>query len=100
MGYGVWALIVQNLISYLIAIILFNYFCRWKIKIIFSKTSFHHLWGFGSKMLISSLLNTIYNNLYQIVIGKFYSAADLGQYLGTKLFRTLFKYFNASGTTC
>lgn len=90
MGYGVWALIVQNLISYLIAIILFNYFCRWKIKIIFSKTSFHYLWGFGSKMLISSLLNTIYNNLYQIVIGKFYSAADLGQYQRGQSYSGLF----------
>ena len=90
MGYGVWALIVQGLVSYAIGVIMSNYYCRWKIKFIFKKNSFHYLWGFGSKMLASNLLNTAYNNLYQIVIGKFYSPTDLGQYQRGQSYSGLF----------
>ena len=89
MGYGVWALIVQGLVSSGIEIVMFNY-CKWKIKFIFKKNSFHYLWGFGSKMLASNLLNTAYNNLYQIVIGKFYSPTDLGQYQRGQSYSGLF----------
>ena len=90
MGYGVWALIVQGLVSYAIGVIMFNYYCRWKIKFIFKKNSFHYLWGFGSKMLASNLINTAYSNLYQIIIGKFYSSSDLGQYQRGQSYSGLF----------
>ena len=90
MGYGVWALIVQGLVSYAIGVIMFNYYCRWKIKFIFKKNSFHYLWGFGSKMLASNLINTAYSNLYQIIIGKFYSSTDLGQYQRGQSYSGLF----------
>ncbi|PJE99924.1 lipopolysaccharide biosynthesis protein [Prevotella intermedia] len=90
MGYGVWALIVQGLVSYAIGVIMFNYYCRWKIKFIFKKKSFHYLWGFGSKMLASNLINTAYSNLYQIIIGKFYSSTDLGQYQRGQSYSGLF----------
>lgn len=90
MGYGVWALIVQGLVSYTIGVIMFNYYCRWKIKFIFKKNSFHYLWGFGSKMLASNLINTAYSNLYQIIIGKFYSSTDLGQYQRGQSYSGLF----------
>ena len=89
-GYGVWALIVQGLVSYAIGVIMFNYYCRWKIKFIFKKNSFHYLWGFGSKMLASNLINTAYSNLYQIIIGKFYSSTDLGQYQRGQSYSGLF----------
>ena len=90
MSYGVWALIVQGLVSYAIGVIMFNYYCRWKIKFIFKKNSFHYLWGFGSKMLASNLINTAYSNLYQIIIGKFYSSTDLGQYQRGQSYSGLF----------
>lgn len=90
MGYGVWALIVQGLVSYAIGVIMFNYYCRWKIKFIFKKNSFHYLWGFGSKMLASNLINAAYSNLYQIIIGKFYSSTDLGQYQRGQSYSGLF----------
>lgn len=90
MGYGVWALIVQGLVSYAIGVVMFNYYCRWKIKFIFKKNSFLYLWGFGSKMLASNLINTAYNNLYQIVIGRFYSPSDLGQYQRGQSYSGLF----------
>ena len=79
-GYGVWALIFQGLTSGLISVIMRNFYCRWHLRFVFSKNSFHYLWGFGNKMLISSMINTIYTNIYPIVIGKFFSPAILGQY--------------------
>ncbi len=79
-GYGVWALIAQGLVSSGVEIILYNFHYRWKIKFIFNKKSFEYLWGFGSKMLASNLLSAAYNNLYQVIIGKFYTSVDLGLY--------------------
>ena len=90
MGYGVWALIVQGLVSSGVEIILYNYYYRWKIHFIFNKESFKYLWGFGSKMLVSNLLGAAYNNLYQIIIGKFYSPSDLGQYQRGQSYSGLF----------
>jgi O-antigen/teichoic acid export membrane protein len=56
----------------------------------FSSKSFHELFGFGWKMAVSSLLNTIWMDLYQVVVGKFYSPATLGQYTRAKNFSSLF----------
>ena len=89
-GYGVWALIAQGLVSSGVEIILYNFHYRWKIKFIFNKKSFEYLWGFGSKMLASNLLSAAYNNLYQIIIGKFYTSADLGQYQRGQSYSGLF----------
>ncbi|ERJ78400.1 lipopolysaccharide biosynthesis protein [Prevotella sp. F0091] len=89
-GYGVWALIAQGLVSSGVEIILYNFHYRWKIKFIFNKKSFEYLWGFGSKMLASNLLSAAYNNLYQVIIGKFYTSADLGQYQRGQSYSGLF----------
>lgn len=89
-GYGVWALIAQGLVSSGVEIILYNFYYRWKIKFIFNKKSFEYLWGFGSKMLASNLLSAAYNNLYQVIIGKFYNSADLGQYQRGQSYSGLF----------
>lgn len=56
------------------------YWVRWIPKLIFSWRSFRELFSFGSKLLISSLLNTCYNNIYPLVIGKFFSPSALGLY--------------------
>lgn len=89
-GYGVWALIAQGLVSSGVEIILYNFHYRWKIKFIFNKKSFEYLWGFGSKMLASNLLSAAYNNFYQVIIGKFYTSADLGQYQRGQSYSGLF----------
>jgi O-antigen/teichoic acid export membrane protein len=56
----------------------------------FSKESFQELFGFGSKLLISGLIDTIYNNIYYLIIGKFYSAVQLGQYTRAEQFNSIF----------
>jgi teichuronic acid exporter len=89
-GCGVWSLVVQSLIAIALKVVLYAYYCHWKPLPVFSRKSFHYLWGFGNKLLASSMLNTVYNNIYQIVIGKFYSAADLGQYTRAASYNGIF----------
>lgn len=79
-GFGVWSLVIQGLVNVIVQAILFFYLVKWRPSFIFSKDSFRELFGFGSKMLISGLLDTVYNNVYSLVIGKKFSAADLGFY--------------------
>lgn len=77
-GYGVWALVGLNLAAGLSRMVLLFIWVRWIPKEAFSYTSFKHLFSFGSKLLASGLMATIYENLYPLIIGKFYSAANLG----------------------
>lgn len=79
-GYGVWALVFQTLLSNILRTSLLWIVVRWMPKLIFSWKSFKELFSFGSKLLASSLLDTIYNNIYTIVIGKRFSANALGVY--------------------
>lgn len=79
-GYGVWALIVQNLSNNLLNTLLLCFYSRWFPALVFSWLSFKELFSFGSKLLASGLLHTIYINLYSLVIGRFYNAADVGYY--------------------
>lgn len=88
-GFGVWSLVCQQVGGYIIRTILLWILEKWKPKRIWSWDSFRYLWGFGSKMLGSGLLDTIYNNIYPIVIGKFFSANDLGNYTRAQQFSTL-----------
>ena len=88
-GYGVWSLVFQQVGGYLIRTVLLWVLGKWKPKRRWSWDSFHYLWGFGSNMLGSGLLDTTYNNIFPIVIGKFFSAADLGNYTRAQQFSTL-----------
>ena len=79
-GYGVWALVWQQLSNSFFVLLLYLLIVRWRPIFTFSKRSFIELFSFGSKLLISSLINTVYRNLYAIVIGKKYSSEELGLY--------------------
>lgn len=79
-GYGVWALVWQGVVLSLVRMGLLWLMSKWRPTTGFSKSSFNYLFGYGSKLLASGLLDTIYNNIYPIVIGKFYTPAQLGNY--------------------
>lgn len=79
-GFGVWALVIQQIIRAVINTIVLWYYSSWRPKLLYSWTSFRELFSFGSKLLASGLLNTIYTNIYPIVIGKVFSAQSLGYY--------------------
>ena len=90
LGCGVWALVAQQLSSQVIRTILLWSVTKWIPKLQFSVASFHELFGFGWKIMLSFLLETIWRELYQVVIGKFYTTAALGQYTRSKHFSQLF----------
>lgn len=78
--FGVWALIYSTIISNTIMTLLFWHFNSWRPKIIFSLTSLRSMFLFGSRLLLSGLVNSIYNNIYLLIIGKKYSSQVLGYY--------------------
>ena len=90
LGFGVWALVGQHLSSSLIGMIGLWVFNKWIPKLSFSQKSFKELFGYSWKILLSSLLDTTWKELYQVVVGKFYSPATLGQYTRAKGFAQLF----------
>lgn len=89
-GLGVWSLVFQGLISSVLTAVLLWIANKWTPTFHFSRESFHRLFGFGWKMMVSSLLDTIWRELNQVVVGKFYNSASLGQYTRATNFSTLF----------
>lgn len=79
-GFGVWALIAQNLSNQIIDTCVLWFTVKWRPTFEFSFSEMKKMFDYGWKLLFSSLLDTVYNNLYSLVIGKFYSAKDLGYY--------------------
>lgn len=78
--YGVWALVSQSLINNFLNTLFLAIKTKWIPKLVFSKQSFKTLFSFGSKLMLSGLLHTIYLNLYSLVIGRFYSSSNVGFY--------------------
>ena len=79
MGFGVWSLVAQQLSRQFVysgCLWLLN---KWRPKKCFKFMSLKYMWGFGWKLLVSGLLNNIWNELYKTIVGKFYSPATLGQ---------------------
>lgn len=79
-GFGVWSLVWQGVFANLLRTVLLLIITKWYPKWQFSKESFRYLFNFGSKILTASLLHTIYANMTTMIIGKYYSARDLGYY--------------------
>jgi O-antigen/teichoic acid export membrane protein len=88
-GYGVWSILISGLVSNVTGSIILWYNSSWRPKLIFSFKSIKELFGFGSKLLASNLLDTIYTNMYSLVIGKVFSATTLGHYSRAKGFAKL-----------
>ena len=89
MGYGVWALVGQQISNQLLTTLFFWFYNKWIPKLIFSWASFKEMWAFGSKLLASGLIDTAWKEVYQVVIGKCYSPATLGLYTRAKQFADL-----------
>ena len=72
-GYGVWALVTQQVVSAVITNLVLWILSKWR-------PSFHDLFSFGSKLMLSGLLDTTYKQIYPMVIGKLFSSDSLGNY--------------------
>lgn len=79
-GFGVWALVTQNLISAAIPSLFFWFYVKWRPVFIFSKQSFKELFGFGFYMFLTHLINTFAMQLQGLLIGKVYNPSTLGYY--------------------
>ncbi|MFV0396576.1 MAG: lipopolysaccharide biosynthesis protein [Bacteroidales bacterium] len=79
-GFGVWALVYHTLFNNLLRVILLWIFAYWRPSLVFSFESFSTMFSFGSKILFSSVLHTIYTNLYTLVIGKKFAETELGYF--------------------
>ncbi|OGW53951.1 MAG: hypothetical protein A2Y81_03165 [Nitrospirae bacterium RBG_13_43_8] len=77
-GFGVWSLAAQQVSGSLFNTVLVWFLNDWRPTPIFSFQSLREMFGFGSRMLASGLLNQIFSNIYLLVIGKLFSATDLG----------------------
>lgn len=88
-GFGVWSLVVKTLSQRGMNSLLLWLLNKWRPLLIFSKESFKELFSFGSKLLASGLLDTIYRNIYYLVIGKYFSAQELGYYTRADQFKNL-----------
>lgn len=95
-GFGVWSLVAQQLSRQLTYSIFLWVFNKWWPKLKISTESLKYMWGFGWKLLVSGLLNNIWNEIYQVVVGKFYSPATLGQYTRSTQYASIFSS-NLSG---
>lgn len=89
-GYGVWSLVYSNLLSISVRTVFLFFYDKWIPVFRFSSKSFHDLFGFGWKLMASGILDSVWKQLYQVVVGKFYSPAALGQYTRAIGFSQLF----------
>lgn len=85
-GFGVWALVVQQVSNAFIDTVILWLTVKWKPKMIFSVSRLKSLFSYGWKLLVSSLLDTVYDNVRQLIIGKMYSSSDLAFYNKAKQF--------------
>lgn len=80
LGLGVWALVIKTLLDTFIRTLIFWFIEKWKPLFKFSKESFKELFSFGAVMLSTSIITTLYTNIQALIIGKAFSATELGYY--------------------
>ena len=88
-GFGVLALVFQQVLACLLRVLFIEIYTKWIPMLIFSKRSFHYLFNFGNKVLVSGILLSIYNNLYTLVIGRIFAPAEVGYYNRANQFASL-----------
>lgn len=88
-GFGVWALVAQQIVNVTIDTIVLWCTVNWKPQMQFSFERIKSLYSYGWKLLVSSIINTLYDNIRQLIIGKLYSSADLAYYNRGKQFPNL-----------
>lgn len=85
-GFGVWALVAQQLLNVTVDTIILWITVNWRPKAVFSLKRLKELFSYGWKLLVSHLIEVVYNDIRQLLIGKFYSAGELAYYNRAKQF--------------
>lgn len=81
LGLGVWSLVIQSVSNTLFSTLILWVISAWRPAPIFSLSSLKSMFGFGSRLLLTSLVATFFDNIYQVFIGKVFSAGSLGYYM-------------------
>jgi len=89
MGYGLWSLVAQSISSNLFRTILLWFFNSWRPSLIFSLKALSSMFSFGSRLLASGLLENVFQNIYHVIIGKLFLAANLGFFTRAKTLQEL-----------
>lgn len=79
-NYGVWSLVAKDLIYAIVASAQLWWYAKWVPKFVFDKEKFKYHFNFGYKLSLTAIINTTFDNLYNVVIGKYFSAAQLGYF--------------------
>ncbi|MCX8486441.1 MAG: lipopolysaccharide biosynthesis protein [Crocinitomicaceae bacterium] len=79
-GYGYWALVSLMICKALVSSICICMYCRWVPRCHFKRESFEALFGFGSKLMMADFVASLVNNLYVVVIGRYYNATNVGYF--------------------
>lgn len=96
-GFGVWALVFQQLINQISSCVILWYVVKWHPKLVFSLKNIKKLFSFGGKLLCSSLIDTLYRELTNLIVGKKYSPTMLGYYnRGTQFPQVIVGNFNGA----
>jgi O-antigen/teichoic acid export membrane protein len=88
-GYGVWSLVWSSIITSAVSTLQMWWYSDWKPQLIFSRSRFSKHFNYGYKLTLSDLLNRIFNNIFLIVIGKYFSAAQVGFYTRAETMKQL-----------
>jgi len=84
MGYGVWSLVWKEIIFSLVATIQLWLYSKWIPSLLFRRDKLNYHFSFGYKLALSGLINTVCNNIYKVLIGRFFNTAQLGFYTRAK----------------
>lgn len=88
-GFGVWCLVAQQLLISGMSTVLYWIFNRWKPSLVFSMKSFKELFGFGGFILLSNMIVTFANEVQALIMGKMYTARDVGLYSQARKFESI-----------
>lgn len=91
-GYGIWSLVIKLLLTQVLLAVLYSFTNRWRPSLVFSKTSFKHLFDFGWKLLVAKLISQFYENLYALIIGSGFSMTTLGFFTNAQKLSTSASY--------
>ncbi len=80
LGYGVWSLVAQHILTALIPALFFWFHIKWRPQLVFSWQSFRELFSFGFYMFLTNLLNQFGHQIQGLLIGRFYNATTMGFY--------------------
>jgi O-antigen/teichoic acid export membrane protein len=88
-GLGVWSLVIQSVSNTLCSTLILWWLSAWRPAFIFSLSSLKGMFGFGSRLLLTNLVATFFDHIYQVFIGKVFSAVSLGYYMRASSVRVL-----------